>query len=891
VSHLRARLSGLRLAPSRETEIVDELSQHLDDRYEELRAAGVSDAEARRLAIAELDEAGGLTRRIGALSQAHAPTKSVEEPSRSGILHGMGQDLRYVARTVRGQPGFALTIVATLALGIAVNTTVFTIVNGVVFRPLPFDDARRIVELNVKNVATGRDGELSYLEFRDWQSGQTTLEPIVGTHERSVDISGDGRPAERVVAAFVSWNTFSMLGRQPVLGRDFYTADDGEGASPVVIIGWRLWQARYDADRAILGRTIRVNGAPSTVVGVMPQGFGFPYSAEFWLPLNALPAEDRLSRTARVLDAFGRLRPGVTIEQATADLAGIAASLTERYPQTNGDIAPLVAPFGRAPAYVAVMVALLGAVGFVLLIACANVSNLLLARAAEGSRDIALRIALGASRWRIVRQLLTESLALAAAGGVCGVALSYVGVAMFTRALAENTPAWLQFPIDRAVLTYVVVLCVISALVCSLVPAWNLLRTSLSTLLQTGGPGRGGSRRQRWTGGLVVAQVALALVLLTGAMLMMRNLIALMGLDVGVETSGLSQMQFTLEQSTDTPERRRMFLVRLEEGLASSAGVNATLATDAPLSASVVRRVRIEGPPEPDLENPAVSIVGIGQRYFDVIGARVIAGRTLTATEIRQSDDTVVVNERFARMHFEDGLAVGERIRIVESDAPEHGQAGTSWMTIVGVIGNVRQRWPPYRDVDPVVYRSYAHHPPGRMAVLARSTLGQDVVAAYIADHVRTLDPDLPILPGATVAEALGRRLWLQRLFGPMFTVFASIALLLAVCGLYAVTAYAVSRRTREIGVRVALGADARRVCSMVMATTLRQLGIGLVLGLAGAAGVARILPGILVGPDDANLSELAAVIVLLSAAGLLATAVPARRALRIDPTVTLQAE
>ncbi len=319
------------------------------------------------------------------------------------------------------------------------------------------------------------------------------------------------------------------------------------------MIGWSLWQSRYGADPAIVGKTIRANGIPSTVVGVMPQNFGFPYRVEFWLPLAALPQADRASRSARVLDGFGRMRSGVTIEQATTELSGITTSLAERYPDTNRNIAPFLSPYGIASQFVAVLIALLGAVGFVLLIACANVANLLLARAADRARDVTLRLAMGASRWRILRQLMIESLVLAAAGGVCGLALAYPGIQMFTNAAAEETPATMQFSMDGTVFAYLVLLCVGSALVCSLVPAWQASRTTLAATLNDAGRTSSGSRhRRRWTGAFVVAQVAMALVLLTGAMLMMQNLLGLMRTDIGIETSGLSQTTLNLGESRDT---------------------------------------------------------------------------------------------------------------------------------------------------------------------------------------------------------------------------------------------------------------------------------------------------------------------------------------------------
>ena len=447
----------------------------------------------------------------------------------------------------------------TLGLGIAVNAVVFTIVNAAVLRPLPFENAERVVRLGLTNVGNVQNpySDLSYLDFQEWQTARRTFEQIAAFTDRGVNVSDDERPAARASAAYVSWNTFSLIGQRPELGRDFSETDDRDGSPPVVILGENLWRVRYGADPAILGTTVRVDGVASTVVGVMPAEFGFPDREELWLPLVALPQAERTSRSARVLDGLGRLRPGVTNEQAATELSGITASLAERYPDANRNTAPRIGPVGVAPQMVAVAFALLGAVGFVLLIACANVANLLLARAADRSRDVTLRLALGASRWRIVRQLLVESLLLAAVGGVCGLALCYPGIQVIRNLPAESAPPyWVQFTMDRAVFAYLVALSVGSAVVCGLVPAWHASRTSLAAILNDAGRASAGSRwRRRWTGAFVVAQVAASLVLLTGAALMMQNLISLVRIEAGVETSGLMQMVFDL-RSDDTPERR-----------------------------------------------------------------------------------------------------------------------------------------------------------------------------------------------------------------------------------------------------------------------------------------------------------------------------------------------
>jgi predicted permease len=582
------------------------------------------------------------------------------------------------------------------------------------------------------------------------------------------------------------------------------------------------------------------------------------------------------------------------MEQATAELSGITASLAERYPETNRNIAPWMTPIAIGAEFVAVMIALLGAVGFVLLIACANVANLLLARAADRARDLTVRVALGASRWRIVRQQLVESVLLASAGGVVGFALSYPGVLAMRNVPAESAPPyWVQFTIDWAVIAYLIALCTGSAIVCALVPAWQATRTSLATTLNDGGRASAGSRsRRRWTGAFVVAQVAGALLLLTGAALMLQNLLGLVRIDAGVDTATLMRVPFNMQRLRDDPGRRLLFLEQLEERLTSRPVPRAALASSVPLGGASARRLRVDGRPLDDAGNlPLVSLVLVGRGYFDVIGAPVLAGRVDSPDDRGKADEHVVVNDRFARMYFPEGAALGKRIRLEQPNVTAGDTIEPRWMTIVGIVGNVRQQLLPSGEFDPVVYGSYAADPPAAMVVLARPPSDSAATATFIGDQVRALDPDMPLLPALTVNDAFARQFWPQRIFGSMFMIFASIALLLTASGLYAVTAYAVSRRTREIGVRVALGADARRVWWAVIGTTLRQLVVGLVVGAAGAAAVARLLPAMLVGTGGANPFAFAGVALLLLGVGLAAGAVPARRAMRLDPVTALQAE
>ncbi|HEY7186332.1 MAG TPA: ABC transporter permease [Vicinamibacterales bacterium] len=892
---LRARLAALHLAPEREAEVVEEVSQHLDDRYEELRAGGASDAEARRIALDEISAGGGLEARMRGLAQAHIPTPISPGTPDRGLLSGAWQDLRYAARMIRRQPGFAAIIVATLAAGIAVNTLVFTIVNGAALRPLPFDEPEQLVRLRVTTAdARSPVSNLSYLDVHDWQEARRTFEHIAVAAERMMDLSGDQQPPVRVQAAVMSWNLTALLRVPPAFGRDFTADDDRPGAPPVAIIADDVWRTRYAADIGVLGKTIRVDGVPTTIVGIMPPRFGFPDRAQLWVPLAALPEQERVTRGARTLNAVGRLRRGVTIEQAQSELAAIAATLAERYPTSNRNVAPRFEPAGIARGFIPILVALLGAVGSVLLIACANVANLLLARAADRARDVTLRLALGASRWRIVRQLLAESLVLALAGAIAGLALSYLGLHVLLANIEPDAapPSWVQFTVDRVVLAYVAALCLGSAVVCGVLPAWQASRTNLVSALNESGRGDTGSRhRRRWTGAFVIAQVAFALVLLSGATLMMRNLADLVRIDAGVNASELLQTGFILQRSDYTPERRRLFFQRLEERLSSTPAIDAALASTAPMAGADPQRVRIDGQPAVEFNRlPVVSRVDVGRGYFDVIDAHVLAGRVFDADDAKQPGERVVVNERFARMHFSDRQAVGSRI-LLPPPAPDSRDAAPQWMTIVGVIGNVRQQMLPSGEFDPVVYRSYAAAPPQRMQVIARSASGPGAVAGFVRSEVQALDPDLPLFPMVTVQQAFARQFWPQRVFGSLFAAFATIALLLATCGLYGVTSYAVARRTREIGVRVALGADARRIWWVVTRTTLRQLAIGLVVGTAGAAAVAAALPAVLVGSRGADPVAYVVVVGILVTIGVTASAIPARYAMRLDPVAALQDE
>ena len=902
ISDLRAHLTGLRLDPAREAEIVEELSQHLDDRYEALRADGASHADARRLAVEELSEPGTLTRRMRSLAQAQSPAPAAPGAPSAGLLGGLRQDLRYAVRTLRQHPGFTATIVLTLGIGIAMNATVFTIVNAAFLRPFPFEQPDRVVQLGIGLFPDGV-GTLSYPDVQEWQAATTTMEQVGASRQSGMTIADDRRPAARLAGAYISWTMFPLLGVQPVVGRPFVAADDRAGAPPVVILGDEPWRTRYGADPGVVGRTVRISGVPATVIGVMPPGFGYPDREQLWLPLAALPEPARTSRLL-TLTTFGRLRPGTSIEQARGEFTGFVAARAERYPDAPTGRAGVEAP-GFGGEEMAIFGLLLGAVGFVLLIACANVANLLLARAAERTRDVTLRLALGASRWRIVRQLLVESLTLAAAGGLCGLALGYAGVKLFFNLPPDIAPPyWVQFTMDRAVFGYVALLSAGSAIVCGLVPAWHASRTRLTATLHDAGRTSAGSRmRRRWTGAFVMAQVTLALVLLTGAAILIQSVMRLVRHDVGIETHTLMTATVDLYPAAGTPDGRRLLLEQLDERLASMPQIDAALASHAPLEGAFVRRIRLDTHPAgtPADTLPRVSLVYVGPRYFDVTGASVPPGLP-PVTDALLEGDGVIVNERFARTFFPDGPVIGQRFQVTP---------GERSLTIAGVVADIRQHHmryvldgpPPEWDPGAVIYRPYtalAEDPSEMenrfdisafMTILARSASGPDAAASFVVDRVREVHPDVPVFGVSTLDDVLRRQLSTQRMIGPLFATLGLIALLLATCGVYSVTAYAVSHGMREIGVRIALGADARRVWWAVTGATLRQLATGLVLGAAGATAVSTVLPASLFGSGGLDPLLLAGIAAVLVAAGLAASAVPARRALRLDPMTTLRAE
>ncbi len=809
------------------------------------------------------------------------------------------QDLRFAARRLIRDRRFTLAAVAALALGIGATSAVFTLVNAVLLRTLPFDQPDRIMFINTRD-AQSRTFGVSEPDFEDWRRATRTFSGISLVQTYPVNFSADDRVPDRYNGAYISWNGFSLIGAQAAIGRGFSAADDRPGAPAVVLLSHKMWQSRYGGDRAIIGRTIRVNSEPATIVGIMAPGLEFPFNSEIWLPLAQRPtAQTRAGRSGRLLMAYGRLADGMDVEQARSEMTSISQQLASQFPDSNKGITAVVTPFAEQVIGTDVRMlfwSLMGAVAFVLLIACANVANLMLARAADRSREIAVRVSIGATRWRIVRQLLVESVLLAFVAGIVGLGLAYAGVRWFDANTQDiGKPYWMVFTMDPIVFLFFASVCLVTGIVFGLAPALYVSRTSVSEVMKDGGrSGSAGLRARRWTTALIVAELTLTLVLLSGAGLMMRSFMNLYRMDIGIDTSRLVTMQLIFPSRTySSLESRALFLQRLDDRLNGISAIEGASSTNyLPFSGASQRRLEIDGRAEMTGEQrPFVSIVAVGSRYFDALGVRMVRGRAFTATDGEPGREAMIINQRLADMYFRGEDPVGKRIRMI-NDGNIPGAPRMYQATIVGVSPTIRQRGFE-RDPDPVVYFTHAQNFLMAMntELLVRARDNPPAVAALLRQEISAMDPDVPVTNIRTMDEILARNRWPQRTFGTMFLAFAVIAIVLASVGLYSVTAYSVAQRTQEIGIRMALGADGEQVRWLILRRGMVELAIGLCLGLAGAMGTGRLLQGMLVGTGPTDLLTLVTISFALISVAVMACFWPARRATRLDPVKALRYE
>jgi predicted permease len=785
--------------------------------------------------------------------------------------------------------GFTTVVVVALALGIGVNTTVFTLVHAVLFRGLPFAQSDRIMYVSSSEPAKNRrDFGVSYPDFLDWRSQTKTFKGLAAWSSSGFLVRDGANPPERYEGVRVTTNFFSLAGQAPLMGRDFLPEEIRRDAPPVCILGYSIWESRYGRDPHILGRTIRINDIGTTVIGVMPQDMKFPVNANLWTLL--VPSGRFEKRDDRNVQVYGRLADGVSLARARNELETIAQRLAKEYPKSNQGIVPMVIPYNdefNGGQIRRVFLVMLGAVGFVLLIACANVANLLLARSLARAREVSIRAALGAGRWRIVRQLLVESVLLGVAGGVGGLLLALWGVRMFDLAVANvGKPYWIVFRMDFAVFGYLAGICVLTGILFGLAPALQLSRVDLTNTLKEGGRGTGVGMRSRWlTGSLVVLEVALSIVLLVGAGLMIRSFMNMYGMTSGFAAERFLTMRLNLPDTKyKDAETRLRFFERLETGIASVPGVEAsTIVTNLPLSGAMNWKLELEGKPRvEDDKLPDVRVLLASHSYFSTLRFPVSRGRAFQATDGLQ-ETVALINRRFAAKYWPGEEPIGKRIRLLwEGERP--------WLTVVGVCQDARTG-PNQAEIEPVVYVPYRVKPVANFSIMARTALPPGSLSTALRKEIQAIDPDLAVFNVRTLAEQFERQRWPFRVFGTLFAVFAGIALLLASLGLHAVMSYSVNRRTQEIGLRVAMGASSRSILGLVLAQGMRQLGIGLVIGLAGAFGLARLLKTLLVQVTPTDPLTFATISAVLLAIGLLACWLPARWALRVDPVVALRYE
>jgi putative ABC transport system permease protein len=804
-------------------------------------------------------------------------------------MTSLTQDLRYALRTLRRQPGFACLVTLTLALAIGANTVIFSFVNVLLIKPLPIADPDTLGWIYMVDPRQGTQrGRCSIPDLLDWRAGAPAFQGLAASRRASLTLTGRG-DALRVSAHQTTVNLFEVWGVTPALGRAFAAGEDAPGAAPVALLSDRFWRRQLGADPAIVGHSLILNGRPHEVVGVLKPDIEFGNLAlvDVWMPLTI---DASAPRDERVLGVVGRLSPGATLEEANAQIRALSQRLQQQHAETNDGWMARVAPTREAMAGgdTWVALALLGVVvAAVLAIACANLANVVLARALGRQREIAMRAALGANRFRLVRQMLTENLLLAVAGGAVGLLFAELGLRVIRAAAFE--PFFELVVMDRQVLAFAAGLALITPVLFSLLPALRSARADVSdTLKEAGVRGAGGRRHRRGRAGLVVAQVALALMLLVVAGLTLRSLVAVTRIETGFDPRGLLTLQVQLpEWKDDSPAAASRFYERLLADVRALPGVDAAAAASAlpVLGDETTVRLEVAGRSAPRAgDEPWAVRAIVTPGFFETAGIPVLRGRAFLASDTAASAAVAIVSREMARRHWDNpDDALGRSIAILSAgSAPRRFE-------IVGIVGNTI---PPDLEssVNPQIYVPHAQAPDPAMALLVK-TANPAAVTPAVRAAVRNLDPDVPAYAVQTFEEGFRNELASMRIIYGMFVAFAILALMLAAGGLYGVIAYSVSQRAHEIGVRLALGAAPGDIRRMVLGQSAALTGLGMAIGLAGAAVLARVTSSLLVGVSATDPATYAGVFGVLSLVSLIAAYAPARRAMQIDPASALRAE
>jgi predicted permease len=789
------------------------------------------------------------------------------------MVESWWQDLRYALRTLWKNPQVTVAAIVALTLGIGANTTVFTVVNAAFSYPFGVDDPEHMVMIEPSVRLTELSLAELYSNLTQIRDQVKSIQDLAVMRMGSANVSDGAKLPEQFVASMVSASAFPAMRRTPMLGRAFKEEDTRTGAAPVVILSDRMWRSRYGGLNSILGTVIRVDEVPRTVIGVMPPDSRFPADCDLWLPINFLAPGFRPL-------LFGRLKDGVKITQASIEMDGIARALIHSEPDTlkgllGLEVRPLLEIYGVYAAR-PLFYAQLAAVGFVMLIACANVANLLLARAAARSREISIRIAIGAGRSRILRQLLIESVVLSIAGGVFGWILALGGLHWIDRlTAAQGRPAWVNLQMNPRVFAFMAAISILSGLLFGIAPALRLSRVDVNHAVKDGGSGAaGGARGRRLSSALVILEMALCVTLLAGAGLLIHSSINVYESPIGVNPANVLTAEINLPVAKyRTAEQRIAFHRELKQRLEAIAGVeSAAIASALPSWGRGIRTLNCEL--ESNTTYAAIGSILVTRNYFQVMQTPPIHGRLFEDSD----KDSIAINGILAARFWPGEDPLGKHVRI-----------GETWRTVTAVVPDIQQNVGLQRE--PLIYLPYTSDSRNAMFITARTQVPPATLSAAFRKEVENIDPNLPLFDVQTLETRVARTRMEIGGIGIVFTVFAVIALALGSVGLYAVSAHAVSQRTREIGIRVAMGGAPGNIAGLVFAQGLRQIAIGLVLGLPLAFGVTRVLRAQLVGVSPFDPATFGGVIVILAIAGALGCAIPGRRALRVDPVVALRCD
>jgi putative ABC transport system permease protein len=810
-------------------------------------------------------------------------------------MRGFWQDLRQALRAMKKQPGFTLIAAITLALGIGANTAIFSVINALILNPPHFVEAERVVALWKTAKDKRVKGPASYLDLQEWRVQSQNFEAIAGYKPNGFTLLAE--QAERIQGMRVTANFLSLLKVKPMLGRDFQPEEEKRGAKDVVIISNQFWRERLGGDESAIGKELNLDGKPFTVIGVLPPDFEFPLARRSTELLTTVAGEERNldERGAQVFVPLGRLKQGVTFTQAQAELNNIAGNLEQQYPQywrnTTAYLVPVSEEIVGSEIQRGLWV-LLGAVIFLLLIACTNVSNLLLVKASLRQRELALRMALGAGTWRILRQWLTESLLLALLAAGMGGLLAAWGLKVIKYYGAGQLPRLDEVQIDLRVLTFTVVVSIVTALVFSLLPALKASRPDINEVLKAGAKTATSSgSSQFWRDSLVVAEVALGLVLLIGAGLMMRSFASLTNVHPGFDPNNVLTARITLSGPAyeDTQARKRYVSQTLERLKALPGVESAALVAPMPFSgAEIGGDFRLEGhaPPEPGHE-PAANVRNVTSEYFQTIRIPLLKGRYFSDQDQRSDVGAAIVNETFVKRYFEHEDPIGQRIKEL---GVNQNEGDPKQYEIVGVVGDVHHN----SLIRPAVPELYLSHQQNSWAwgnFLVRTTNDPPALTRSFTDAIRASDKTVPVTRVAPLTDAISETISQPRFYALLFGLFAATGLLLTVTGIYSVISYTVSHHTREIGIRMALGAQGRDVLKLIVAKGMVLTLIGIGIGLLGALGITRVMRTLLFGISTTDWVTFTAVAMLLTVVSLLATLIPALRAIKVDPLVALRYE